>query len=112
MEVQSTAFNLFVEGHLNYDNNTNIWVSLPWKNLRKWEEGKLPEKTGFAESGGKIFVEISDQEGEMKYRLRLRNKRLYEHQGIPDQFRIDRRKERACRRAYREQRRAARRAGV
>lgn len=112
MEVQSTAFNLFVEGHLNYDNNTNIWVSLPWQNLRKWEEGKLPEKTGFAESGGKIFVEISDQEGEMKYRLRLRNKRLYEHRGIPDQFRIDRRKERACRRAYREQRRAARRAGV
>lgn len=112
MEIQSTAFNLFVEGHLNYDNNTNIWVSLPWQNLRSWQEGELPEKTGYAESGGKLFVEITEEDGAMKYRLRLTNRRLYRHRGIPDQYRIDKREERAIRRAYRKQRRQARRIGA
>lgn len=112
MEIQSTAFNLFVEGHLNYDDNTNIWVSLPWQNLRSWQEGELPEKTGYAQSGGKLFVEITEVDQEMKYRLRLTNKRLYRHRGIPEQYRIDKRQERAIRRAYRQERRRAKRIGV
>ncbi len=112
MEIQSTAFNLFVEGHLNYDNNTNIWVSLPWQNLRSWQEGELPEKTGYAQSGGKLFVEITEADQQMKYRLRLTNKRLYRHRGIPEQYRIDKREERATRRAFRKERRRAKRIGA
>ncbi|MEL7249291.1 MAG: AsmA-like C-terminal region-containing protein, partial [Bacteroidota bacterium] len=112
MEIQSTAFNLFVEGHLNYDNNTNIWVSLPWQNLRSWQEGELPAKTGYAESGGKLFVEIHDDNGEMEYKFRFTNRRLYKHRGISDQYRIDKQEEHATRRAWRKERRRARRTGA
>jgi hypothetical protein len=110
MEVQSTAFNLFVEGHLNYDNNTNIWVSVPLQNFTAWEEGIIPLRRGYYRSGRKIFVEVKgNDEGELDYKFRLRKKKWYIHQGILPLYKEDRRYERKMRKQLRRERRKAKR---
>ena len=110
MEIQSTAFNLFLEGHINYDNNTNLWISVPWKNFNAWEEeDNIPPKTGYYHSGAKLYVEVkgNDEKG-LDYKFRLRKKKLYQHQGILPLYRQDRQYERQLRRRIRKEKRAAR----
>ncbi len=114
MEIQSTAFNLFLEGHLNYDNNTNLWISVPWRNFNAWEEGNvIPPKTGYYRSGAKLYVEVkgNDDNG-IDYKFRLRKKQLYLHQGIGPLYRQDLKFERQRRRLIRRENRAARREKV
>lgn len=110
MEIQSTAFNLFIEGHLNYDNNTNIWVSVPWRNFNAWEEGMIPPKTGYHQAGAKLYVEVKgNEEGTLDYGFRLSKRKLYKHKGIFPIYREDRRYERQLRKSIRKEKRVARR---
>ena len=108
MEIQSTAFNLFLEGHINYDENTNLWISVPWHNFNAWEEGdSIPPKTGYYRSGAKLYVEvIGNDENGVDYKFRLSKKKLYRHQGILPLYREDRQYERQLRRLIRKERRA------
>ena len=95
MEIQSTAFNLFVEGHLNYDNKTNIWISVPLSNLKKRDLADIPVEKGFIDAGNKVFVEVKDgSEKKLTYIFHLNNKKLYEEKGILNQYREDHKKSR------------------
>ncbi len=110
MEIQSTAFNLFLEGHINYDDNTNLWISVPWQNFTAWEEGdSIPPKTGYYQSGAKLYVEvIGNADNGVDYKFHLSKKKLYKHQGIFPLYRQDRQYERRLRRLIRKEKRAAR----
>lgn len=80
LEIQSTAFNLFVEGQLNYDFNTNIWVSIPLSNLKKRDLIHIPNKKGYVESGKKVYVQvIDDGTGKLEYKFHLSDKKLIEY---------------------------------
>ena len=99
MEVQSNALSLFIEGKLSYGDNTNIWLSFPTSNLRLRDYNTIPDTTGYAVAGRKLFVEItSDDDGANHYRFRLRKKRFYKTRGMPQQFRKDRKRWRKERR--------------
>ena len=103
MEIQSTAFNLFIEGHLDYGNKTNIWVSVPLRNIKKRDLNEIPDKLGYIESGKKVFIEVIDNgEGTLDYKLHLTNKKLYEAKDILDEYHDDKKKERQLRRAYKK----------
>ena len=104
IEIQSNAFDFFVEGILGYEKNTNIWVSIPLRNLRRRNLARIPEKNGYWASGKKIFVQAKDDgTGKLKYKLRLNNKTRYKEQGILPQYKIDKKREREARKLRRKQ---------
>ena len=87
-EIQSTAFNLFIEGHFNYDDNTNFWLSIPLANFKKRDIVTIPDKQGFINSGKKVFIQVENNEdGELDYKLHLSNKKLYKERGNLNQYR-------------------------
>jgi len=95
MEILSTAFDLFVEGHLNYDNKTNIWISVPLSNIKKRDLANIPVEKGFINAGNKVYIEIKENdEKKLEYKFHLNNKKLYEETGIQNQYREDHRKNR------------------
>lgn len=110
MEVQSTAFNLYVQGQLGYDKNTNIWLSIPLKNFKKRDVNIVPEKIDYNDAGKKVFVEVKDDtDGKLKYKLHLRNKKLYEEEGNLDEYKEAKKEERVERRAYNKEHRLEKR---
>ena len=95
MEILSTAFDLFIEGHLNYDNKTNIWISVPLSNIKKRDLAHIPIEKGFIDAGNKVFVEVKDDgENKLEYKFHLNNKKLYEERGILNEYREDHKKSR------------------
>jgi hypothetical protein len=80
VEIQSTAFNLFVEGQLNYDFDTNIWISIPLSNIKKRDLISIPNKKGYVDSGKKVYVQvIDDGSGKLDYKFHLSDKKLEEY---------------------------------
>lgn len=79
-EILSTAFDLFVEGHLGFgEKETNIWASIPLENLKHRDVIDIPDKKGYIDTGKKIFIEIAGKKNEKaKYQLHLTNKKLYQ----------------------------------
>lgn len=111
MQIQSTAFDFFVEGHLNYDHKTNIWVSVPLSNLKKRDVNEIPDLEDFENTGKKIYVEIKeDENGKLKYKLHLNNKKLYEEKGILNKYKEDRKKEKKSRKEFTKNKRIEKRA--
>ena len=103
-EIQSTAFDLFVEGHLNYDFKTNIWVSVPLSNIKKRDFLMIPDKKGYAESGNKVYVQVKDDgNGNLDYKFHLNNKKLYEEKGNLSQYKSSHKQERETKRDYKKQ---------
>ena len=110
MEIQSNALNLFIEGKLSYGNLTNIWVSVPWDNLKKADRSIIPEKRGYGATWRKSYVEItSDETGANVFKIRLRKKKFYKQRDIVEQYRKDKRKYRRYRKNLRKLRRKVRR---
>lgn len=104
-EIQSTAFDLFVEGHLGFKNKgTTIWVSVPLANLKHRHIINIPDKKGYIDAGKKIFIEISNENEEEKkidYKLHLTNKKLYEQKHILGQYKKKHKEEAHLRRKHR-----------
>ncbi len=110
MEIQSNALNLFLEGTLSYDDRTNIWVSVPWDNLKKADRTIIPEKRGYGATWRKSYVEItSDERGANVFKIRLFKKKFYKQRDILDQYRKDKRKYRRYRKSLRKLKRKLRR---
>ncbi len=83
MEIQSNAFQFFVEGTYDMSPHDNIWVSIPLSNLRRRRTQTVPAHTGYAMAGGMVFLEIinhPDQPIETKFHL---SKRKF-FEGNPD----------------------------
>ena len=77
--VQSTAFDFFIEGKLDNTSHTDLWISIPLSNLKRRDLTKAPRKKTFSESGKKIYLEIkADQDGTLEHKVYLRNKKHIE----------------------------------
>ena len=102
-EIQSTALDFFIEGHLGFKNKgTNIWASVPLENLKRRDVVNIPDKKGYIEAGKKLFVEIaSEQDQKATYKLHLTNKKLYEQKNMLSQYKKKHREEAHLRRKHR-----------
>lgn len=90
MEIQSTAFNLFIEGYYSYDNNTNFWISIPLANLKKRHLVKIPDKKGFINTGKKVFIQVkTNEENKLDYKLHFSNKKSFKEKADFIQYRED-----------------------
>ena len=104
MEVQSTAANIFVEGHVDDTNGTNIWVTIPLDNLKKKYLLQAPSPRGYASEKWKVFMEFySDKSEPIDRKLRLSKRKFYKKRGIPKQLRSDRKEWRQWRRAAKDE---------
>ena len=82
-QIQSSAIHLFAEGRLKLGEYINIWLSLPWKNLKSSDGEVLPEKVSFEDAGWKFYIQlIQDKEDpdpknqELKSKFRLWNSKM------------------------------------
>ncbi|OIP50935.1 MAG: hypothetical protein AUK33_06075 [Flavobacteriaceae bacterium CG2_30_34_30] len=82
-EIQSTAIHVFVEGKIKFDEYMDIWLSLPWSNLKSKDGLTLPEKTTFEKAGSKFYVQLMQDKNNVKERkqklqvkVRLNNRKL------------------------------------
>ena len=104
MEVQSTGFQVFLEGEINPETGPDLLISLPLRNIGRGNMDAPPAPTGYARSGWKVYlVQEAGKDGETKTRFRLGRRRYFRDRGRLDEWR-------ERRAAYREERRAARRA--
>ncbi len=79
--IQSTAFDAFIEGVVDTGTGTEMWIAIPWENLKKRDYKELPEYRNAQQMGKKIYMQvISDHTGKLKYHLRLSDKKYKEAQ--------------------------------
>lgn len=102
MEIQSSAFQLFVAGQLGFgDEATNLWIGFPLRNLKSRDVRNVPDKKGFIASGKKVYVEAkSDEKKGMKYVLHLTPKKFYKEREMMENYRKEIREERKQIRQY------------
>lgn len=101
LEIQSNAIHLFMEGTLSYGDLTNMWVSIPINNLRRTNRWIIPQKTGYAIAKRKVYIEVtSDEAGNNQFKFRLLKRKFYKHRNILPQFKLDRKRDRAIRKAH------------
>ncbi len=67
-EIQSSAIQVFIEGQVKFNEYINVWLSLPWKNLKSNDGLTLPEKTTFGQAGSKFFLELVQDKNAKKER--------------------------------------------
>ncbi len=103
LEIQSNAIHLFMEGTLSYGDLTNIWVSIPLNNLKRTNRYIIPDKTGYAASKRKVHIEVtSDEAGDNQFKFRLSKRKFYKSRDILEQYKIDKKRDRAIRKALRK----------
>ncbi len=91
MEVQSTAFGLFLGGRFGFEDSTNLWISFPWENFNKRDFVDPPKKEGYLASGQKLFVEVREYPPDKtRYFLHLSNKKMFEQLGDPELYQEER----------------------
>ncbi len=102
MEIQSTAFNIFISGQYGFGEvDTNIWTSIPLENLKKRDLINIPDKKGYVEAGKMVYIEAkSDKNDEIKYVLHLSPRKYYKERGILSQYREEIKEERKLRREF------------
>jgi len=82
-QIQSSGLQLYVEGAMKLDEYLNIWLSLPWKNLKSRDGLTLPEKESYQDAGAKFYVQLKKnnkkldrKDRQLKTRFRLWNSDL------------------------------------
>ena len=82
-EIQSSAIHLFVEGRLKLNEYMNIWLSVPWKNLKTNDGLSFPEKITYNNAGSKFFVQLLQDKNnkkarkqKLKVKIKLGNRKL------------------------------------
>jgi len=103
MEVQSTAGNVFVEGHVDNEEGSNLWITIPLSNLKKKDLLQPPSPQGYAAAKWKVFLEFySDDAEPMDQKLRISKRKFYKKRDMLKQLKIDRRKWRKWRKAQKD----------
>ncbi|MEL6863092.1 MAG: hypothetical protein AAFP19_01680 [Bacteroidota bacterium] len=98
MEIQSNALHLFLEGNYSFDEQTNLWISVPLKNLKITDRSKIPDKIGYARAKDKVYLEAApDKNGKIRFKFHLTKRQFYKDRGILDQYKSDRRRDRKIR---------------
>ncbi|MDX1470784.1 MAG: AsmA-like C-terminal region-containing protein, partial [Flavobacteriaceae bacterium] len=90
-QIQSTAFHLFVEGKVKLEEYVNVWLSLPWSNLKSREGTVLPEKETYEEAGSKFYIQIvkdetaeKERKRKLRFKFRLGKRKMRKGIGKPD----------------------------
>ena len=106
-EIQSNAIQAFVEGTLDRDSPENLWISVPYKNLKRPDLESNPEKTGYEGAGRKVYLEwiTSRDEDDGKMKVHLRKKKFFRQRSKVKQFRAYKRINRRERKRLRRERR-------
>jgi hypothetical protein len=74
--VQSTAFDFFVEGDIAKSSFTDLWISIPLSNFKKRDLTTVPNRKSFDEAGRKIYLEVqSKDKGGLDYKIHLSEKK-------------------------------------
>jgi len=81
MEVQSSAFDAFIEGHYHRE-HPNIWLSIPLFNLKRRDLSVVPKKEGYARRKAKIHLEYGHhKKSEPNFKLRLSKRKFFKDRG-------------------------------
>ncbi|THH40704.1 AsmA family protein [Neolewinella litorea] len=100
IEVQSTGFQVFLEGDIHPTRGPDLLISLPLRNIGRGLLPSAPDTTGYALSGWKVYlVYTTGKNGEVKTKFRLGRRRYYNQRGRLDELRELRRQWRAIRRS-------------
>ena len=97
MEIQSTGANVFVEGYVDPENETNVWVSFPLDNLMRDTTSVIPDLRGYAATKRKVHLEIFSDDDKIKTKLRWRKKKFYQKRGIIEQYKLDKKRDKEIR---------------
>ncbi len=105
MEIQSTAIDFFITGHLGYEEvRTNIWMGIPLSNFKSRDLANIPDKTGYVEAGNKIYISAKkNNKDKIKYKLHLSEKKYFKERDSLSQYRIMVKDERLLRRKYKRE---------
>jgi len=102
LEIQSNALHLFVEGNFGKGDATNLWLSVPLDNLKITDRSVIPEKLGYAAAKHKVYLEAtSTKEGNIHLKFHPTKKKYYMDRGILEQYKADKKRDRAIRKARR-----------
>lgn len=76
--VQSTAFDFFIEGKLDNTSHTDLWISIPLSNLKRRDLTQAPSNKDYNEAGRKIYLEIkASEKGKLEHKVHLRDKKHF-----------------------------------
>jgi hypothetical protein len=68
MEIQSSAVGMFVEGLYSFQNKTDMTIQIPFKYMKKHDDGFVPENKGIdTKTGMGIFLRGKDVDGKIKF---------------------------------------------
>ena len=82
MEVQTDEVDFFMEGHLDNNNNTNIWLSIPLDNIKRKNKASL-EPRDYEDTKRKFYFELKpDEKGKLQSKFRFRKKKFYTQRGL------------------------------
>ena len=106
-EIKSNAIHAFVEGTLDKQSSENLWISLPIYNIKKPDLEGIPQKTGYAPAGKKVYLKwiTSQDEDDGKVKFHLRKKKFFKERLKEKQFRAYKRMNRRERKRLRRERR-------
>ncbi|MEM9259377.1 MAG: AsmA-like C-terminal region-containing protein [Bacteroidota bacterium] len=105
-EIQSTALQLFVEGHYDLPNRPDLLLSIPLRNIGRGVLAVPPDTTGYAHSGWKVYLASGkDKAGNHKLKFRLGKRKYFRDRDRLEEFRTLKAKWRAERKARRVERR-------
>jgi hypothetical protein len=107
-EIQSNAVQAFVEGTIDKSSPENLWISVPVQNLRKPDLESIPDKTGYAATGRKVYLQwvTSESEEDDKTKFRLSKKKFFTERSQSKEFRAFKREMRKERRKMRQKSRS------
>ncbi len=98
MELQSNAFDVFVEGHY-HPTEPNIWLSLPIFNLKERDISIIPDKEGYARRKLKLHLEYAvDDQGDHKLKPRWTKRKFYKDRAKLDLWKANKKRYRKERR--------------
>ncbi len=104
MEIQSNAFQFFVEGTVDDSPNDNIWISIPLSNLKKHKTAKVPPQTGYALAGAKVFMEIINlPNNQTETKFHLSKRKFFDGPNGREEYRNYKRRLRKIRKDYGQQ---------
>ena len=104
-EIQSTALQLFIEGGYSLEEGPDLLISVPvWRNIGRGILREAPEPEGYALSGWKIFLTLTNDKetGAPATGIVLSRRKLYKQEGRLEEYRALRAKWRAERKAAKE----------
>lgn len=108
MEIRSTAFDVFVSGHLGYGEvPTNLWTAFPLSNFKRKDLNSIPAKKKYMEAGRKVYIEAKNsKKGELKYKLHLSDKKYFKERDSLSVYKTRAKENRLIRKKYRRESRS------